>query len=303
MVKPFKTIDEQYNLLLSRGLEFTDEHAAKTYLLRNNYYNILNSYGKFFTSITDEFKTNTNFDEITQVHIFDKEVKSILFKYILEAEKHLKSIISYYFSEAHKDQAYPYLIATNYRNTDILKIAPLITNLSNIISKYQNKDFKNSIQHYIKFHGNVPFWVLSNYMSLGQIVVFFKRMNLSEQNKVAKEFSKLLSQNLEIPPLRLEVCELTVILDNLLEVRNIVAHNNRLLDFKCKRNIPYIKELHSQFINSPNDPRQDVYNVFIALRCLLTKNQYAQLHNSNVLELEILIKNLQLFHVMLSYNP
>ena len=40
-MKPFKTIDEQYNLLLSRGLLFTDENKAKQYLLNNNYYKIL----------------------------------------------------------------------------------------------------------------------------------------------------------------------------------------------------------------------------------------------------------------------
>lgn len=39
-MKPFKTIDEQYNLLLSRGLLFTDENKAKQYLLNNNYYNV-----------------------------------------------------------------------------------------------------------------------------------------------------------------------------------------------------------------------------------------------------------------------
>lgn len=280
MTKPFKSIDDQYNLLLSRGLSFTDEQNAKTYLLRYNYYNILNSYGKFFTSTTDDFLPNTNFDEITQVHIFDNEIKNILFKSILQAEKHLKSIISYYFSEAHQDQSYSYLIATNFRNNDILKISPLISNLSNIIAKYKSKDFQNSIKHYINYHDNVPLWVLSNYMSFGQIIIFYKHMNLSEQNKVAKEFSKFLRQNLEIPSIRLEVSELITILDNILEVRNIVAHNNRLLDFRCKRNIPYIHNLHCKYTNNPNSPRQDVYHVLIALQCLLTKNQYAQLHNS-----------------------
>ena len=40
-MKPFKTIDEQYDLLLSRGLSFSNEEKAKQYLLNNNYYNVI----------------------------------------------------------------------------------------------------------------------------------------------------------------------------------------------------------------------------------------------------------------------
>lgn len=36
----------------------------------------------------DRFIKETNFDEITHVHFFDKELKNVLFKYIIEAEKH-----------------------------------------------------------------------------------------------------------------------------------------------------------------------------------------------------------------------
>lgn len=96
-MKPFKTIDEQYDLLLSRGLSFTNEEKAKQYLLNNNYYNVINCYAKFFMNEQDKFLSGTNFDEITHIHFFDKELKSVLFKYIIEAEKHLKSIIAYRF--------------------------------------------------------------------------------------------------------------------------------------------------------------------------------------------------------------
>ncbi len=41
----------------------------------------------------DNFISGTNFHEITQVHYFDKEIKS-LFKYIIKIEKHFMSIIS-----------------------------------------------------------------------------------------------------------------------------------------------------------------------------------------------------------------
>lgn len=96
-MKPFKTIDEQFELLKLRGLQFSDENKAKHFLLNNNYYNVINCYAKFFMKEDDRFISDTNFDEITQVHYFDKEIKSLFFKYIMEIEKHFKSILAYRF--------------------------------------------------------------------------------------------------------------------------------------------------------------------------------------------------------------
>ncbi|WP_420885232.1 Abi family protein [Candidatus Stoquefichus massiliensis] len=54
---------------------------------------MLNYYTNFFMDKDDNFISGTNFHEITQVHYFDKEIKS-LFKYIIKIEKHFMSIIS-----------------------------------------------------------------------------------------------------------------------------------------------------------------------------------------------------------------
>lgn len=49
MEKPFKTIEEQINILKDRKLNFKNEDKAKDSLLRNNYYNLINNYGKFIS--------------------------------------------------------------------------------------------------------------------------------------------------------------------------------------------------------------------------------------------------------------
>ena len=46
-MKPFKTLEEQIEILKSRNLKFEDEEKAKFYLLHNNYYNIINCYIKY----------------------------------------------------------------------------------------------------------------------------------------------------------------------------------------------------------------------------------------------------------------
>ena len=279
-MKPFKTIDEQYKLLLSRGLLFTDENKAKQYLLNNNYYNVINCYAKFFMNEQDTFIQGTNFDEITHVHFFDKELKNVLFKYIIEAEKHLKSILAYRFSEAYKNTDYAYLIATSYKSEDLLEVTSLISSLSKIIKDKSRAHKDNPIKHYLQKHDTVPFWILVNYMYFGQLVHFYKHLDDSLQNKIAKDFSVFLNENLNKINVKLTPKQLLTYLENVVEIRNVIAHNNRLLGFKCKNNTAYSKEIHKQYGINPNTPRQDVFNVFIIMQCLLSKNQYAQLHNT-----------------------
>lgn len=42
--KPFKTIDEQVEILRSRGLGISDQNRAAAFLLRENYYAVVNGY-------------------------------------------------------------------------------------------------------------------------------------------------------------------------------------------------------------------------------------------------------------------
>lgn len=43
-MKPFKTYDEQIDILKSRNLEIKDKSKAKDILSQINYYNLINSY-------------------------------------------------------------------------------------------------------------------------------------------------------------------------------------------------------------------------------------------------------------------
>lgn len=86
----------------------------------------------------DQFMQGTNFDEIIQVHYFDKEIISIFFKSILEIEKHFKSILAYRFSEKYQNEKYAYLIASNYNSDDILQVTKLISSLSKITNNSIN---------------------------------------------------------------------------------------------------------------------------------------------------------------------
>ena len=55
--KEFKTIDEQIDILKSRGLSIPDEGLARQFLMRNNYYRIsgfsltLRDHDKFYKNL------------------------------------------------------------------------------------------------------------------------------------------------------------------------------------------------------------------------------------------------------------
>lgn len=64
--KDFKTIEEQLEILRSRGLTINDESLAKDFLLRNN--------NVFFKSAT--------FQNIVDIYHFDHEFKHIILQYL-----------------------------------------------------------------------------------------------------------------------------------------------------------------------------------------------------------------------------
>lgn len=279
MHKPFYSIDNQYKKLKLRGMQFSDLENAKKHLLLNNYYNVVNGYSKFFYDEGVFYKDGTLFEEILSVQLFDKELKSILFKYIMECENHFKSLVSYFYSEHYQNQKYSYLHIENYNNNDIHDVVSLTSCLSKIIKFKNNETNSNSIKHYVKKHHDVPIWVLINYMTLGQTLYFYKLMTQSDQNRISKEISKLICDSLKTKSIILQPKHIITFISNVIEVRNLIAHNNQILNYKCKRNNPYIKELHSVYGINPKDSRQDIFNVFITMQCFLSENQFEQLHN------------------------
>lgn len=279
-MKKFESLNTQLLILHSRGLKFNDYKKSKQYLLTNNYYNIINGYSKYFMDLkTSRYLPNATFDEITHLHYFDKELKTAFFTAITEAEKHLKSILAYRFSEAYPNKPYAYLDTSNYDKTKILQLGWLISNLSKIVNNNKRGKKENSIKHYVRAHKDVPIWVLIDYLDFGQTNSMLNNLPTRIQNKISKNLCSFISEKTTIktqftPEIMLSFT------DNIREVRNVCAHNNRLLDFKCKADVKYYTDIHKIYNIKPTDNRKDVYNVFIILQCFLSNVQYNKLHNT-----------------------
>lgn len=117
-------------------------------------------------------------------------------------------------------------------------------------------------------------------MTFGQLICFFSYMPDSLKNLIARDMSALLSENIGNPKPFLTFDQLESFLKNIIDFRNILAHNNKLLGHLCHKNTKYCPDLHGYFKITPTAPRQDLYNTFVALNCFLSKNQYQNLNNN-----------------------
>lgn len=273
--KSFKTWDELVEILIQRGIDITeasDYAYAKKVLEKNGYYNLINGYSKLFLDNPDEsgqplYRSGTTMNEIHALYQFDRVLRNIFFRYILEVETNIKSLISYYFSEAHGHKNF--LIYSNF-NTALRDSNTKITSLiAEIQRQLSSKSTDPSIAHYLNRHGYVPLWVLNNVLTLGTISKFYSLMLPNERQNVSRHFGMMDNE--------LENC-----LFYISNIRNFCAHGNRLYCYRTKHplsNTSYHSEL-SIPTNAAGEyiyGKRDLFACLIALKRLLSHNDYKRM--------------------------
>ena len=280
-MKVFKTIDEQIQILRQRGLIIDDIEKAKLYLLTQNYYNIINGYANYFPRKGDQYIAGTTFDEIAHLYVFEREIKQAMFQASIAMETHLKAIFAHRFAEAYPNIPYAYLNIDCYSKSKTLEVISTISQLARIIGRYK-KYGDNSITHYIYHHKDVPIWVLANYLDFGELRYMLSASTTSVQNAVAKDMFNFIQDHISPEFLTIPFSPEVMLsfIENINDVRNICAHNNRLIGFSCRRDSKYWPPLHNQFGISANSPRNTVYSMFISLQCFLSNSEYGAVHNT-----------------------
>lgn len=140
MEKIFSTIDEQIVKLKSRSMKI-ESSVAYRILEMENYYNIINGYKELFIDNTykgddERYKNGTDFNELYYLFLFDRELKNIFIRYILEIENNVKSVLAHDFSRKYGHDNY--LKISNF-DTQVKKweketAAQKIGNISELIS-------------------------------------------------------------------------------------------------------------------------------------------------------------------------
>lgn len=279
--KVFKTLEEQIDILRSKGLIVNDEEKAKNILLKENYFFISGYRHLFMKSYNDgKFLAGTTFDELYAVFQFDRQVRNIMFKHILVVENNLKSLISYVMSKKYGFHEKDYLNITNFTQ-DPMKVRQV----HDVIDKMKRQIRVNGKQHsatshYLSNYGYIPLWISVKILSFGIVSELYSILKEEEQEEIANIY-------------KIDIASLGIYLAILSNYRNLCAHEDILYDHRTQRAIPDTK-YHYQLSIDKNDEdeyiygKNDLFSVIIILRQMLSEEEFRNLVYEIGYEIDIL---------------
>ena len=211
--KPPLTVDEQIELLESRGLLINDKDFARQKLSNINYYR-LSAYMLPFQKPNNpnhEFKDDTSFENIVNLCAFDRAFRVLVFDIIERVEVALRTQIIYQF--AMSKGGYWFEDSSLYHNRD---------NFSKNLDKLDDEIGRSNevfIKHYKGKYTNPerpPAWMTLEVSSMGLLSQTFRNLKMSDEKKdIGKHFG--------IHPFVLESW-----MQSLAFIRNVCAHHGRL---------------------------------------------------------------------------
>lgn len=280
MIKTFKTIDEQIEILKSKGLVINYYEDAKEILLRENYFFVSGYRHLFMKSSKDRmFITGTTFEELYALFNFDRQLRNVFFKNLLIIENNCKSIFSYQMSKKYGIKEKNYLNPANFdqssdKNRQINDLLKKIKRQIRI-----NGGQHTATMHYITNYGFVPFWVVVKVLSFGLISELYTVMKREDQKEVAIEFG-------------ISADELATYLPLLANFRNLCAHEDIMYDHKTQRRIDNTK-YHSMLEIPVMDGdyiygKDDIFALVIILKQLLRDDDFHAMINEIAYEVDIL---------------
>lgn len=139
MAKEFKSTNELIEILNSKGVSIKDENSVKYLIEKYSYYSIVNSY-KWIFKIGENYKDNASFEEIFEMYKFDKNLKIIMLKYILEIEAVIKTKIANIFAEKYGLEDY-----LNINNFDLKDDNSNLEHIEKLIEEIKNEIIKEMV--------------------------------------------------------------------------------------------------------------------------------------------------------------
>lgn len=278
--KVFKTLDEQIDILRSKGLIIQDEERAKNILLRENYFFVSGYRHLFMKSYNDgKFIQGTTFEELYATFVFDRQVRNIYFKHILVVENNIKSLISYVLSKKYGFKEKDYLDPENF-NQNPMKTRQVHDILDKMKRQIRVNGKKHAATiHYLSNYGYIPLWILVKVLSFGIVSELFTILKDEDQQEIADIY-------------KLDIATLSIYLSILANYRNLCAHEDILYDYRTQRMIPDTKYHYQLDIEKYEEDykygKNDLFAVIIVFRQMLSSEEFRNLINEIGYEIDIL---------------
>ena len=261
------TLEEQIQLLRSRGMLINNEEKAKEVLSDIGYYRL----GFYWFPMEIDypnknnrnhlFKDTADFDDAVRLYYFDFKLRNILLKYLSRIEISFKTSLIYFVSNRY--DSYP----TWFVN-------PIIVNKSFIqnfdVEVYNSKFRKNKViaRHHKKYINDkyAPAWKTIEFMTLGGVISLYTSLN---NNDLKRKIATIYNIN------RVEVFENYI---NLIrDIRNVCAHSNVLYDFAPIRSVRKGPALMTDVVNNQN--LRGAYKIIEYIIKQISINRYNDLRN------------------------
>ncbi len=265
-MKSFKTIDEQIDILRDKGLTISNDDKTKDILLRENYF-FINGYRHLLFKGPKEniFIDGSSFDELYALFCFDRNIRNVMFKYLLIVENNLKSIFSYHLSGKY-----------GYKEKEYLKMSNFVTDISkrrqvaDVINKMKRQIKTNAKQHtatlhYLTNYGYIPMWILVKVLSFGLISELFMILKPEDQKEIAKYY-------------KMDAYDMTVFLPIMSNYRNLCAHEDMLYTYRTQRSIP--NNIYHHKLNIPKIDEEyvygknDLFSLVLMFKFMLSKEDF-----------------------------
>ena len=265
--KRFLTYDEQISFLSEqKQLIIEDQEYAKRILFQTGYFALINGYKRIFKNPqTNKYQVGVRFEDVYGMYCFDRNLRSILLKYILICEQTIKSSLSYHFCQIYGEDQKAYLNPINYLQSENHSriIKKLIQKMSAQLNENSSYYY---IRHYVKRYQSVPFWVLVNTLTLGQVSKMYSCQKSRVKIQICKDFGEIRENELER------------MLSIMTKFRNVCAHNDRLFNFKTQDALPDL--LIHQMLQIPRRlgryccGKEDLFAQVIILKMLLQEEDF-----------------------------
>ena len=280
MVKQFKNLDQQIEILKNKGMIIQDEKYAKSVLLRENYF-FLNGYRHLLiVSLENKrFKEGVTFEELYSIFLFDRSFRNVIFKNLLVIENNMKSIFSYQLSKKYGYREKDYLKEKNFT-----RVPEKQAQLKDLLRKMKrqirvNGSQHTATQHYVSNYGYIPLWILVKVLSFGIISELYQVLKKEDQEEIARTYG-------------MDADLLIVYLPILANYRNLCAHEDILYENRTQKEIQ--DTVFHQLLKIPKENgiyiqgKNDLFALILIMKQLL---QYDEFKNMTF-ELENIIETL-----------
>ena len=260
MSTTFLDYNAQIQNLQKQNLIIDNESISIEILSKISYYGLINGYKNVFKDpVTNKYITGTTFNDIYQMYLYDAALREIFLKYILIVERHIKSSISYHFSELYGNGKADYQNFSNYdfgnHKTQVQKLFQKINN------KISGKNASPQIKYHLSLYHDVPIWVLMTDLTLGETATIYRFLKGTCKTAVCNDFHHIG---------RADLGKMLILLT---KSRNICAHGNRLFNLHTGDSIldcvAHKKLRISQTKGLYLHGKSDLFAVVISLKYLL----------------------------------